>query len=81
MVLGQLMFLALLCSLVPDSEWVVYLLTLISMVFADERTYHAEFPFKQFTVYHPRIFLAITLRSRSRRFGCHMSRVHPHAGV
>ena len=59
----------------------VYKLTLISMVFAEERTGHAECPIKQFTVYHPMIFLAVDLRSRSRRSGCPMSHVRPHAGV
>ena len=51
MVLGQLMFFALLCSLVPGSERAVYKLTLISTFFAEEPTGNAECPIKQFTVY------------------------------
>ena len=73
MVLGQLMFFALLCSLVPGSERVVYKLTLISMFFVEERTCNTECPIKQFTVYHTRIFLAAALRSRTRLSGRPMS--------
>ena len=81
MVLGQLMFFALLCSFVPGSERAVCQLTLISMVFTEERTCNTECPIKQFTVYHPRIFLAAALRSRSQRSGHPMSHVRPHADV
>ena len=75
------MFFALLCSLVPGSERAVYKLNFSSMFVSEERTCNTECPIKQFTVYHPRIFLEAALHSRSRRSGRPMSHVRPHACV
>ena len=68
MVLGQLMFFALPCSLVSGSERAVYKLTLIYTFFL-QKSAHAMQNAPSSTVYRPRIFLVAALRSRSRRSG------------
>ena len=68
MVLGQLMFFALLCFLVSGSERAVYKLTLISTVSPNERTGNAECPIQPFTVSHSMISFQLDQYYHSRLF-------------